>query len=193
MIDQKILTEQIKERFDTLPKSVQDAITSADVQAHLRRLADTHKLHYDQWQVLENEVIMTLLGLSPMEDLRNSLVTQVGVDEKTGDKLARDISLIVFQPIREELERGLAHPKAQPKLGDPIEDMTESILKDAAASTAVVTDPSVPPVTATPIVEQEKPAGYTPGEVSADRKDTKADPYRESVEPLTAPGSMSVS
>ena len=105
--DDKTVDAQLNERFQQLPKVVQNAIMSADVEKHLRGLAETHKLHLDQWQVLENEVMMTLLGFQNPEDLQGNIKTEVGVDDATAAALAADVSANVFQPIREELERQL--------------------------------------------------------------------------------------
>ena len=61
MTEQTGATKQIGEQFKKLPKVVQDAILSADVEMHMRELADKHKLHFDQWSALENEVMFALL------------------------------------------------------------------------------------------------------------------------------------
>src|SRR3989338_2445009 len=112
MANDKEFNELVKERFAKLPKVVQAAITSADVQKRLRELADTHKLHLDQWEALENEVQYTLLGIQPSEDLVANLKSEVGVAEEVAQALAADISKIVFEPIRQELERELGNENA---------------------------------------------------------------------------------
>ena len=63
----------LKERFKELPRVVQNAITSADVRKRMRELADTHKLHLDQWETLENEVMMTLFGVLPVDELQANI------------------------------------------------------------------------------------------------------------------------
>src|SRR3989344_1481652 len=99
---------QLDARFKELPKVVQDAILSADVEKHLRELADTHKLHLDQWTTLENEVTFTMLGLEPIEYLAENIQKNVGLSSEIATALAEDISRVVFAPIRQELERVLA-------------------------------------------------------------------------------------
>jgi hypothetical protein len=74
--------EAIKERFLKLPKVVQEAIVSADVQKHMRELAETQKLHLDQWESLENEVQMTLLGIHAAEDLTKNIEARVKVSNE---------------------------------------------------------------------------------------------------------------
>ena len=82
----------LKERFALLPKVVQDAIVSADVEKHLRELAGTHKLHLDQWEKLENEVQLTLLGVNEAEELEQNIRREVGVPEDIARILASDIA-----------------------------------------------------------------------------------------------------
>jgi hypothetical protein len=110
--EQTQLNQQIKERFGQLPKVVQSAITSADVQKHLRDLATTSKLHLDQWETLENQVMMTLLGFQPIEDLQKNIKDEVGISDELAKSLTEDVSKFVFEPIRAELEKQL-EPVAQ--------------------------------------------------------------------------------
>ena len=67
------IEDKLQERFLALPKAVQEAISSSDVEKHLRELSEVHKLHLDQWQKLENEVMLTLLGLEEAENLEENL------------------------------------------------------------------------------------------------------------------------
>src|SRR5580692_2611988 len=113
--EEKDLDVKLQERFKELPKVVQDAITSADVEQRMRALADTQKLHLDQWEALENEVMLALLGFQPVEDLQKNIKSEVGVSEEVAKILTAEISKIVFEPIRGELERQLENPDAQAK------------------------------------------------------------------------------
>ncbi len=105
----KELQEKLDQRFKELPKVLQDAIHSADIQAHMRGLADQHKLHFDQWQQLENNVMLALFGFQDPEDLSDSFRDDLGVDQTTADALASDVLENIFQPIRDELEKNLEY------------------------------------------------------------------------------------
>ena len=206
--DDKELNERLQERLKQLPRVVQDSIKSADVEKRLRGLADTHKLHLDQWQTLENEVMLTLLGFQPVEDLQQNIKSEVGVSDEIAAALAADISKGVFEPIRQELERELEHPDAKAKEESAVEGMRTQVLgqrsavsfqlsEDAKAqqsSLDKISEPesrelkpesSVIPATPPPAPPTEKavrmPASgaYKPGEASAARKDIVDDPYRE--------------
>jgi superoxide dismutase len=112
MNDQQ-LQESLRERFEALPKVVQDAILSADVEKNMRNLAEQHKLHFDQWGSLEDEVMFTLLGMEPTEKLAENLQKQVNVSADVASALANDISHIVFEPIRAQLAASLEAQEAK--------------------------------------------------------------------------------
>lgn len=174
------LNGKIHERFKELPKVVQNAITSADVQKQLRELADTNKLHLDQWQLLENEVMLTLLGFQAPEELADNLKADLDVSADMSRALAADISRIVFQPIREELERELEHPDAKAAEVSGIEAARAQMLGEAVALAPVVlpaTPPQAPPTRK--IERAPVSAAYKAGEPSTVRVSVDDDPYRE--------------
>jgi len=202
------IDKDLKERFAQLPKVVQDAIISADVGKRLRALADSHKLHLDQWQQLENEVMLVLLGADALANMQKNIKNEVGVSDDVAAALAKDISAGIFEPIRQELERELEHPEAKAKEETGVEEMRTQILgadqpaADSASSSQLpVSSPPAPEVKPPEVVPQTSPVApatppsppptrkavraappssvYKPGEVSAERKNVHDDPYRE--------------
>lgn len=180
------LNAAIKERFSKLPKVVQNAITSADIQKRLRVLADSHKLHVDQWDSLEHEVMLTLLGIQPAENLEIQLESEIGVSSEVAHTLTLGINEIVFEPIRQELERQLEHPAAQEATVTAIEaaraDALVGAKQDVSATVAVpivapATPPQAPP--AANVVRMPASGAYKPGEASTVRASVVDDPYRE--------------
>lgn len=174
------LKQSLATRFKELPKVVQDSITSADVEKHLRELADTNKLHLDQWELLENDVMLTLLGVHKPEELADNLKKDLGVTEDVARALAGEVSRIVFEPIRTELERSLEGPAAVVENAGGIgEAMRDHAAAPAAAPVAAATPPPAPPegkVVRAPISES-----YAAQEPSHARKIVEGDPYREQV------------
>ncbi|MBM3260829.1 hypothetical protein FJY93_00225 [Candidatus Kaiserbacteria bacterium] len=163
------------ERFAQLPPSIQAAITSADVETHLRELAKTHQLHLDQWNLLENEVMLTLLGLQQMSQLKDNIMKEVGVSDQVATELANDITQNVFQPIRDELEQLLEHPASQP-------DTPPSASGAAQASTPASTTPTpTPPTPDIKVARAATPSTYLSQTPSHERKTIDGDPYREQI------------
>jgi len=131
-IDAKMLSEKLQTRFKKLPQALQAAILSADIEKRLRELSEVHKLHLDQWQGLENEVMLALLGFQPGENLGENLKNAIGVSDEDAQALAEDISDAIFKPIRKELER---------TLGKPLEEVPEYDTGEASASAPVAEKP----------------------------------------------------
>ena len=173
------LNQQLAERFKQLPKVVQDAIQSADVEKRMRQLADTQKLHLDQWEALENEVMLALLGFQPVADLEKNIKSEVNVTDEVAKTLTESISKIVFEPIRGELERHLEHPEAKAESVSVVEQAgKQAIQSETAPAVAPATPPAAPnqqKVERAPVSET-----YKPGQASSERKDIHSDPYRES-------------
>lgn len=188
------LDARFQERFEKLPKVVQDAITSADVTKRLRALAETHKLHIDQWEVLENEVKLTLYGFEQAENLEKNIRSELGVGADIAHALAESINTIVFEPVREELERQLTHPDAKTETESDVEASRTQILgsSENSATPAITQPPAITPTIpvvapatppqpapATPVVRMPASGDYKPGVASTERASVVDDPYRE--------------
>ncbi|OGG72615.1 hypothetical protein A3A38_03200 [Candidatus Kaiserbacteria bacterium RIFCSPLOWO2_01_FULL_53_17] len=184
------IDDQVQQRFQQLPKVVQDAITSTDVERRLRKLADTQKLHVDQWESLENEVMLTLLGIETVESFEKNITSEVGVTSDVAHILAENINTIVFEPIRQELERQLEHPEAHAESVSGVEAARSQILGTKEIPLAAPTPtqppqlliapatPSAPPPEVT-VARAPASGAYKPGEASTERKSIVDDPYRE--------------
>jgi hypothetical protein len=152
---------------------VRKAIEEQRAEKALQGLSKKYRLHFDQWQVLENEIMLGLLGLEEATNLADNIVKQVGVEKSVAESIVKDASELIFAPIREEIERQLDHPDAKEKEGTPIEDMTTEILKGVSEKPAISAEP-------------QKDAtitlggtSYHAGTPSTERKDVHNDPYRE--------------
>lgn len=175
------LDQFLKERFAQLPKIVQDSITSADVEEHLRRLSQIHKLHLDQWQLLENNVMLSLLGVEKIEDLVKNLQEDLGINAEAAAALASDVSSIIFEPIRAELERELELAEPQPE-GEEGDAMGSHALTQAMSAAQPVIPATPPPAAPTAqVVRAPISASYAAQQPSHERKIVEGDPYREQV------------
>lgn len=167
------LDQAIRDRFLALPKIVREAIVSSDVEKHLREMSTSYRLHFDQWDKLENEVYIALLSIQPVEELSKNIERELGTDTQTAEKLSRDIENAIFRPIREELERTLEHPDAKEKELSTSEKAQAAVSVEHKTATIV---PQAPTVARAPISDT-----YKPGETSTARPGTDGDPYREPV------------
>ena len=145
--------QALKERFLALPKVVQDAMLSADVETHLRGLSGKYKLHLDQWQKLEDEVMFTLLGIKSADQLLSTIETTLGMSETEALALTTDISHTIFEPIREQMERELGSPDAHAENMTRIEQVRTEMLGQEKVTLLAehnIENPAPPNTTATP-------------------------------------------
>lgn len=139
------IEQAIQEQFQALPESVRGAITSAHVDSQLREMEKKYGLHIDQWAKLENQIMLTVLGLSEADDLVHNIVSQVGITEELANTIVDDVSVTIFKPIREELERQLAHPDAVEKVQSSVDQMRGQVLAQAGGSSAPAPQPNPTP------------------------------------------------
>lgn len=180
--------EALKERFYQLPKVVQDAMLSTDVETHLREMSKKYKLQLDKWQILEDEVMFTLLGIKSADELLVTIEQKIGLNETDALALTADISQAVFEPIRGEMERELGSPEAHTEKETPIEAVrTELLGEEKKILIPETSEPPKPKVfAATPplpkpeikSVRTEVPPEVKKG-TSTERKVIANDLYRE--------------
>ena len=184
MNEDKELDDILKERLQELPKAVRDSITSVEVEKKLQELAEHHKLHLDKWDALENEVMLTLIGLEPIAKLAENIKNELDVSQETANALTEDISTAIFVPIREELQRELPPEETAGVDADVVSDThdTPYTIPDTISSPPppIPSTPPPPPKTEravrAPISES-----YMSQTPSHERKAIDGDPYRESI------------
>jgi hypothetical protein len=114
---------QIQERFDDLPKLVQDAIQSADMPRALQDIGALHNLHINQLGALEDEALLVMLGFANPATFSERVQSALRVDESSAGAIAAEVSERLFVPIRhamrEYMEERLRHPAQSPALHAP--------------------------------------------------------------------------
>jgi hypothetical protein len=97
-------TKLIRERFDSLPKMVQDVILSSDYENSLLEIGKQYQLNVEQLGMLEQETTLTMMGLTPLKDFETELIHQLNVDKEKGSQIVKDIDEKVFLRIRDLLK-----------------------------------------------------------------------------------------
>jgi len=114
-------TKLIRERFDSLPKMVQEVILSSDYENSLIEIGKQFQLNVEQLGALEQETTMTMMGLIPLADFETELTREVNVDKEKGSRISKEVNEKVFLKIREllklmntgELDEPLAEENAE--------------------------------------------------------------------------------
>lgn len=94
----------LKEAFDRLPKDLQEAILSTDISAKLSQISEKNGLRTDQGTALENEVIMTIMNLEPIEDLLSNVKENLEVNSQKAGEIVSDINELIFKSIRSSMQ-----------------------------------------------------------------------------------------
>lgn len=186
------LNNALREHFLNLPEVVQKSILSTNIEGHLREMSGRYKLHLDQWQTLENEVMLALLGIKNASDLPVTISAELHMSEADALNLSKDISQTIFEPIRAEMERALGAPQAQEETHSDIENIRTELLSQEKTTllsehTVPQTEPNAPKLfSATPPAPQPTVASIKTEiapemrtGTSAERKVIANDLYRE--------------
>lgn len=180
MTTQPNIQQELAQRFAELPQSVQDAVTSADVEKKLRALSQKHKLHLDQWVLLENEIMLTLLGVEDPADMAANIAKEVRVTPEVAQAIVADIATLVFAPIRQALQQGIP--------GDALnrQTTTNTVQSDAAGLVMPNQQNTDAQEQQEQLITKQKPTdlsgpSYQSGTSSTARKNVVGDPYREPV------------
>lgn len=97
-------TKIIKEKFDSLPESIQEAIMSSNYQDALIEVGKKHQLNVEQLGILERETTLVMMGLTPTKNFEAELTRELHVDEIKGRQMVKDINEKVFLHIRDLLK-----------------------------------------------------------------------------------------
>lgn len=90
------ITEQ---RFNALPKVIQDAILNSGWQNIVRNLVKQYKLRIDQGNELENTVFGLMLGMFDSEELFDFIMNDLNLGEENAKKLFSEIDEKIFNDI----------------------------------------------------------------------------------------------
>lgn len=150
------MQKEYEKYLSELPKQVQTAVANANVEKKLRNLAKTYALHLDKWGILEQEIMLTLVGTKDAQQMPANVSKALGVNMSTAQAMVNDIAINIFKPIREELQDELENKKER-----AVAELTGADVK-----------PPKPP----------SQSYHDTGLKSSDRADIENDPYRESVD-----------
>jgi hypothetical protein len=96
--------EQINERFQMLPASVQDIVLSAEVADAIKEIADKNGLHIDTAGLLNEEITYVMVGAEKSSNFISNLKTKVHLPEDKVNAVAGDVNEKIFLPVREALK-----------------------------------------------------------------------------------------
>lgn len=91
---------EIKERFDQLPKAVQNIILYSDWENTIRSIVDKYKLRIDQGAYLETETMLIMFGFVNPNDFIPDIVKDVNISPEIAQQIEAEVGEKIFKLIR---------------------------------------------------------------------------------------------
>lgn len=95
--------EEIQDKFETLPKELQDAVTSPDINNKIQEIGARHELHIDQIGELVDQIGLVMLGLEKSSNFVTDTSARLSIGPKEAKAIADDINKEIFSIIREKM------------------------------------------------------------------------------------------
>lgn len=151
------LQESLQAFIENVPAEVKDFLLEKKYVLVATTLAQRYELQIKQTTVLENELLLMLIGVENPQEVSNVLINN-GFDKNNIDNIMHDIEIMVFSPLQEKM-------RAQ----HPIQNIKNPIQQPQTINQPLrpehLTNQDIPTPPKTPLVEE-----YT------------VDPYREPLE-----------
>lgn len=116
----------IKERFDSLPKSIQEVILSSNYVNTLTEIGKQYQVNIEQLGILERETTLTMMGLTPTKDFENELGNELKIDKVKVSQVVKDINEKIFFRIRELLKLMNTPVGEEPSIEEELPEKIES-------------------------------------------------------------------
>lgn len=97
----KNIEQIIRDKFNSLPKTIQEAIMSSDYENSLIQIGRDNKLTVGQMGILEREVTLVMMGLTPLNQFEAELAMELDVEVQP---LIKALNEQIFQKIRDFLK-----------------------------------------------------------------------------------------
>lgn len=94
---------QLEKLYETLPKNVQEAISSVAIAEKIQEIAKKNGLHIDEAGIVSDEATMVMLGIEHPNDFIDGLKNKLKLPQEKIVALAKDVDKEIFEPIKESL------------------------------------------------------------------------------------------
>ena len=140
--------QKIKEKFDTLPPDIQQAINDVGLAEKVSVIAKKNNILIDQTSSLYMEIYLALLGLEPLSNFQQNITKNVKVSSGVALTISRDVNDDIFLPIRESLEKIQLPEEDSDATNETVNPDRDQILNDienptpTAERATPITDPA---------------------------------------------------
>ncbi len=107
---------EAKERFETLPQEIKNLLYSPQMSLVMQQIGQKNKLHIDQIDYLNNITGQVMLGFLDTKDFSAELVDNLSVERVQADAIAQDVNDLLFNKIREQMQKVYEANKTEAKV-----------------------------------------------------------------------------
>ncbi|MEM9336740.1 MAG: hypothetical protein AAGA35_02720 [Patescibacteria group bacterium] len=126
------ITQQLKQRYQELPSSIQSVIDNNELRTIVNEVAQAESLDEETAIAIENEVALVMLLLTPADELASNLVEHVELEPDVAESVVIAMNATVLAQVTEELE---LENKKQPASQEQSELQSEITETEAAIET----------------------------------------------------------
>lgn len=183
MTYKKYTKEKLAEKYRVLPQVLKDFLISEKLDMILNEIIKKNNLLLDQAGILENEVVLVVLGDTKAEDFPKRLRRETNIGQEKLNKLIRDVNEKVFKEIRASLREGSASEIKVVNREVIHEPEKKDFLSENIEESKTPTNiPDVKLTETTHLPKEEDRLKITPEKTKPDAGEKKVDPYREPIE-----------
>lgn len=97
--------KQLLEKYDNLPKDVQEAIFSIDTAEILQKIAKENELNIEKLGILADETGLLMLGITRPNEFISNLAKRLEIEKGAANKIGKEVNGQIFFRIRESLKK----------------------------------------------------------------------------------------
>jgi len=95
--------EQVDKAFKTLPPAVVQAMTIVNVGGKIGEIGKKFSLHVDSLGILNNEVLLAIIGVSKPESFLTNITQRMSVSRDMALEITKQVNETIFTPIRQKV------------------------------------------------------------------------------------------
>lgn len=103
--------EEIQKKFDSLPKILQEAVTSSEMNEKIESIGKRHNLLIDQIGELVDQVGLVMLGLEKGLNFVNNLSEALSISRYDAQSIADEVNTEVFTSIKNSMREMTTEPE----------------------------------------------------------------------------------
>lgn len=100
----KYSKEELWKIYQQLPKELQDAIFSNETTEAIENIGKRYELSEKEIEKLAEMVGYSLLGLLPLEEFQEELISETKMDLERAKKITNEVNRYIFYPLKAFLE-----------------------------------------------------------------------------------------